>query len=55
MLLSDIDPRERLGKRVRVRLWTNSACEELPHDPAEDGRTGTLRRCEYRPGEPSHH
>ena len=61
MLLNEIDPRERLGKRVRVRLRNDGACEELlatrgaAHDPTEDGRTGTLRRCEYYPGEPSHH
>lgn len=55
MWLSDIDPRERLGKRVRVRLRTTSVCEALPHDPAEDGQTGTLRRCEPHPEAPSHH
>ena len=63
MLLSNIDPRDRLGKRVRVRLRTDVACEALPHRRGalmhrfarEDGRTGTLRRCESRPAVPSHH
>ena len=60
MLLGDIDPRERPGKRVRVRLRTDGACEGLlatrgtAHDPSEDGRTGTLLRCECRPTGPSH-
>jgi hypothetical protein len=60
MLLSEIDPRERPGRRVRVRLRTDAAWVDLPtmrgsaHDPTEDGRTGTLRRCECRPGGPSH-
>jgi hypothetical protein len=55
MLLSDIDSRERPGKRVRVRLRTDGMCEALPHDPATDGWTGTLRRCESHPDVPSHH
>ena len=55
MLLSQIDSRARLGKRVRVRLRTDGACEALTHDAAEDGLAGTLRRCEPHPGVPSHH
>lgn len=55
MLLSKVDPRERLGKRVRVRLQTGAACESLPHDPTEDGRTGTVRRCERRPHALAHY
>jgi len=55
MLLSEIDPRERLGKRVRLRLQTGGACEPLFHGAEEDGRTGALRRCESRPDAPSHH
>lgn len=60
MLLSEIGPRERPGKRVRVRLRTDGACVDLPttrgsaHDPTEVGRTGTVRRCECRPNGPSH-
>ena len=55
MLLSEINPQEHLGKRVRVRLQTDAACEERAHDAAENGWTGTLRRCEARPDVPSHH
>jgi hypothetical protein len=60
MLLSDIDPRERPGKHVRVRLRPDGACEDLSttqgsaHDPAEDGLTGTLRRCDCSPDRPAH-
>jgi hypothetical protein len=61
VLLSEMAPQARLGTRVRVRLQNGGVCEELlaargfAHDPSEDGQTGTLRRCESRPGEPSHH
>ena len=55
MRLSQVDPRERLGRRVRVRLLTDDACAALPHDPVEDGQTGTLRGCKSRPDVPSHH
>jgi hypothetical protein len=55
VLLSQVDPQERLGMRVRVRLRADGACEGLSHDSAEDGRIGTLRRCQPHPDGSSHH
>ena len=53
-LLSGIDLREHPGKRLRIRLRAGGAYEDPHHDPTEDGRTGTLRCRECRPGGPSH-
>ena len=43
-----------IGLRVRVRLWADRGCADVLHHSSEDGRVGTVVRCDDRPDGPPH-
>src|SRR5262249_48358173 len=45
-----------VGDRVRVRrgVGENATCDELPHYPDEQGRTGAVVAVRAQPGAPNH-
>ena len=49
-----MDRIKREGDRVRVRLPRARACDDMPHQPAEEGHVGTVALCLDRPGGPAH-
>jgi hypothetical protein len=43
-----------IGLRVRVHLREDCAGADPPHHPSEEGRIGTIVRCDDRPDGPPH-
>jgi hypothetical protein len=41
-----LDPIDRVGRRVVVRLLWDRACEDLPYEPDEESSVGTIVYCE---------